>query len=58
MRRLKHGRPVENISHLKSLDPFIDKDGVLRVGGRLQRALWQESSKHPIINPPRELYLP
>ena len=36
---------------LASLDPFIDEDGVLRVGGRLAKSHSDFSIKHPIILP-------
>lgn len=32
---LKDKRPVSNRSALRSLNPFIDNEGVIRVGGRL-----------------------
>jgi hypothetical protein len=37
-------------SKLSKLDPFIE-DGILRVGGRLDRALMSYDAKHPIILP-------
>ena len=36
---------------LYKLDPFLDKDGLLRVGGRIQRVNVPEYVKHPIILP-------
>ena len=38
-------------SHLYQLDPFIDSDGVLRVGGRLRRAKLVHKEKHPVLLP-------
>lgn len=38
-------------SKLRNLDPFIDGQGLLRVGGRLDRADMSFDSKHPIILP-------
>lgn len=38
-------------SKLKSLSPFLDHDGILRVGGRLQNANVSFDQKHPIILP-------
>ncbi|XP_047515275.1 uncharacterized protein LOC125056291 isoform X1 [Pieris napi] len=38
-------------SNLKPLTPFIDKDGIIRVGGRLQNASIPYSSQHPAILP-------
>lgn len=36
---------------LKSLNPFVDNQGVLRVGGRLEKSPFNESMKHPILLP-------
>ncbi|XP_064624612.1 uncharacterized protein LOC135486060 [Lineus longissimus] len=36
---------------LKDLSPFIDKDGLIRVGGRLDRSDLPYDAKHPIILP-------
>ncbi|CAK9826223.1 hypothetical protein ANTRET_LOCUS4105 [Anthophora retusa] len=36
---------------LQSLSPFIDKDGILRVGGRLQHSSIPFSQRHPIVLP-------
>nr|XP_031842135.1 uncharacterized protein LOC116431199 [Nomia melanderi] len=36
---------------LQRLNPFIDKDGILRVGGRLKHSLMPFSQRHPIILP-------
>lgn len=38
-------------SHLRSLHPFIDGEGVLRVSGRLANSLLPNSAKYPIILP-------
>ncbi len=51
LREIKSGRSVLSRSTLYSLDPFMDKDGVLRVGGRLCRSTFPDSVKHPIIIP-------
>lgn len=37
--------------NLAALDPFIDVQGLLRVGGRLRRADMRYSQRHPIILP-------
>lgn len=36
---------------LKPLTPFIDRDGNLRVGGRLEKATLNEDQKHPLLLP-------
>lgn len=51
IKRLKAGQPIANSSALISLNPFLDKDGLLRVGGRLMNAKISYNYKHPIILP-------
>ncbi|GFQ98360.1 uncharacterized protein TNCT_261841 [Trichonephila clavata] len=48
---LKANKPVASKSILSALCPFIDKDGLIRVGGRLRNSTLQYSAKHPIILP-------
>jgi hypothetical protein len=38
-------------SFLTHLSPFVDKNGVLRVGGRLSNTPLDDSCKHPVILP-------
>ncbi|XP_043201259.1 uncharacterized protein LOC122370062 [Amphibalanus amphitrite] len=38
-------------SSVKKLCPFMDEDGILRVGGRLQRSDLSYSAKHPVLLP-------
>ena len=38
-------------SRLQDLDPFIDTEGILRVGGRLRRSSLPSAEKHPVILP-------
>ena len=45
------GQKDRSKSSLHMLDPFIDEDGILRVGGRLRRAQIGFSQKHPVILP-------
>ncbi|XP_066261326.1 uncharacterized protein [Euwallacea similis] len=52
LKRLKAVQPVAKSSRLSSLNPFIDTNGILRVGGRLQKAPIEFDHKHPIILPP------
>lgn len=42
---------IKNTSKLRSLNPFIDNDGLLRVGGRLQNAQLKYNQKHQMILP-------
>ncbi|XP_070167756.1 uncharacterized protein [Polyergus mexicanus] len=47
--RLERGQPLLARSTLRPLRPFLDDEGLLRVGGRLQRALLPFNEKHPLI---------
>ena len=42
---------LERKHHLSKLSPFIDGDGVIRVGGRIKNANVEYEQKHPIILP-------
>ncbi|XP_008206110.1 uncharacterized protein LOC103316095 [Nasonia vitripennis] len=42
---------VSNASCLRRLLPFVDQDGIIRVGGRLQNSYLSEAEKHPVILP-------
>ena len=44
-------RQRRNTGRLWRLDPYIDTDGLLRVGGRMRKSLCEEVDKHPIILP-------
>lgn len=46
---LKANKNVKSSSKLKTLNPYLDEDGILRVGGRLRNSVLPEHSKHPII---------
>jgi len=48
---LQAGRPVKKNSKLLSLHPFVDKDGLIRVGGRLQAVVLDYDQKHQVILP-------
>lgn len=43
--------PPSNINRLIRLDPFIDENGLLRVGGRIKYSDFPGHLKHPIIVP-------
>ncbi|XP_068151422.1 uncharacterized protein [Drosophila tropicalis] len=42
---------VERRSILSKLSPFVDEDGILRVGGRLERSQLPADAKHPVVLP-------
>ena len=44
---------LKKCSSLYRLDPYLDANDILRVGGRLRRANMPEFSKHPVILPRR-----
>ncbi|XP_055850362.1 uncharacterized protein LOC129914935 [Episyrphus balteatus] len=46
---IKCGKNLEKGNKLASLAPFVDDQGLLRVGGRIQEAYVAYSAKHPII---------
>ncbi|XP_028166130.1 uncharacterized protein LOC114356935, partial [Ostrinia furnacalis] len=46
---IKEKKEVKSRSCLKSLNPYLDDHGILRVGGRLRHANLDEDTKHPII---------
>ena len=50
IKELKEGE-VSKQSHLKPLNPIVDELGVLRVGGRLNRAELPYDAAHPMILP-------
>ncbi|KAH9633864.1 hypothetical protein HF086_013753 [Spodoptera exigua] len=47
--RLKSNKDLKGESKIKTLNPYLDGDGILRVGGRLRNANLEEQVKHPII---------
>lgn len=51
LEELAKNNRVKNKSKLKSLNPLIDEDGILRVGGRIANAPVEYSIKHPILLP-------
>ena len=42
---------VKASSSIQKLDPFLDSDGLIRVGGRLRNSNLPELEKHPVIIP-------
>lgn len=46
---LSEGHTLSSKSKLFNLNPFVDNLGLLRVGGRLSNADFNENKKHPII---------
>lgn len=50
---LKQKQDIPKYSSILSLDPYVDSNGVLRVGGRLSRSDLDYNKKHPVIVPGR-----
>ena len=46
-------KPLEKGSPIVGLDPYVDEDGLLRVGGRLNNADLPKGLQNPVIIPPR-----
>lgn len=53
---LKTTNKTKNNSKLSSLNPFLDENGLLRVGGRLQRSQLKYDQKHQLILPKNHIY--
>ena len=53
--RLYHDKPLKSHSRLISLNPFVGKDGLLRVGGRLSNSSLSFDQKHPPILPKNDV---
>ncbi|XP_076396216.1 uncharacterized protein LOC105664283 [Megachile rotundata] len=49
--RLKQGKEVHSKSEIRCLNPCLDTDGIIRVGGRLTHAAINYSRKYPILLP-------
>jgi hypothetical protein len=49
--RLENSECVLSSSSLVNLDPFLDRDGLIRVGGRLGLSDLEYSQKHPVVLP-------
>ncbi|KAK3746502.1 hypothetical protein QZH41_001765 [Actinostola sp. cb2023] len=50
-------KAVKKLSPLYRLDPFLDEQGILRVGGRIRQASISDEVKHPVILP-KEGHIP
>nr|XP_012153233.1 PREDICTED: uncharacterized protein LOC105664226 [Megachile rotundata] len=57
LEQLSKGKNPHLKNRLGRLNPFIDSDGILRVGGRLKHSLMPFGQKHPIILPKNRITL-
>ncbi|XP_045535849.1 uncharacterized protein LOC106710483 [Papilio machaon] len=46
---LRKGQQLSTNCKITSLNPFLDDDGIMRVGGRLNKSNYSHNKKHPII---------
>ncbi|XP_046391592.1 uncharacterized protein LOC124159726 [Ischnura elegans] len=53
LKLLRAGKPLPRRNPLRGLKPFLDENGILRVGGRLKNSTLSFSAKHPSILPKR-----
>ena len=51
IQQLEGGRPLPNRSRLRRLNPYLDEQGLLRVGGRLRHAALSLDAQHQILLP-------
>ncbi|XP_013421679.1 uncharacterized protein LOC106181750 isoform X2 [Lingula anatina] len=49
MSALREGQPLSHRSSILALSPFLDQEGIMRVGGRLNQAPVAFDEKHPVI---------
>ncbi|XP_058128506.1 uncharacterized protein LOC131292787, partial [Anopheles ziemanni] len=56
LERLRKREVVPKRSPLRRLSPFIDSEGVMRVGGRLKLSQLPYQSKHPILLPKKHIF--
>ena len=47
-------KALSRMSKISSLDPFLDKDGIICVGGTLDSSFINNNYKHPILLPKNE----
>ncbi|XP_055528062.1 uncharacterized protein LOC129720599 [Wyeomyia smithii] len=51
LKDLREGKSVDKRSKIRRLNPFLDPEGVLRVGGRLNLSQLPYQAKHPALLP-------
>ncbi|XP_043263201.1 uncharacterized protein LOC122403641 [Colletes gigas] len=51
LKKLRTGQALPKSSTLRSLNPFLDETGLIRVGGRLKEAQLPFNQRHPVILP-------
>jgi hypothetical protein len=56
IQQLRRNRPLNRTSRLQQLSPFLDSDGILRLGGRIRRARLPYDVLHPPILPGKHVF--
>ncbi|XP_011859715.1 PREDICTED: uncharacterized protein LOC105557156 [Vollenhovia emeryi] len=51
LRALRKGIEMSRKSSVRAMNPFLDEDDILRVGGRLEHSELHQDAKHPILLP-------
>jgi len=51
LKTLKSNQSLSSKSSIRGLHPFLDSGGVMRVGGRLEKANLEFNQKHPVLLP-------
>ena len=51
IQQLEQGRPLPSRSKLLALHPYLDDQGLLRVGGRLRYSALPSDAQHQVILP-------
>ena len=46
---LHNGNTLKSSSKIVKLDPFLDQDGILKVGGRTEKCDISDKVHHPIL---------
>ena len=49
--KMKNEENVKISSKISSLNPYLDENGIIRVGGRLEKSYINNDCKHPILMP-------
>jgi hypothetical protein len=52
VKSLQAGRLLKRTSNLLKLTPFLDGDGIVRVGGRIENAYEPYNARHPVVLDP------
>ncbi|XP_062538332.1 uncharacterized protein LOC134206617 [Armigeres subalbatus] len=56
IKALKKNESVSRKSPLRWFHPYVDEEGIMRVGGRLKNSRESESTKHPAVLPARHQF--